>query len=192
MQEENSTRYSFVWIVFDQETDLGKALGLKEEVYFPYLIEGEDCDKFNEDISSIELNEKHLLFGLILGYKNPYPFGNHVKSISYFSSLIELLVENFNAKSVEHLLLNALHSFGKRHDSLTLLQAFEGCLFLLPESSKIVFDYCYLTWKTYQKGLVTEQLLKDILNQYLHKIHKKEIDPRALEALNELNNLIGQ
>lgn len=42
-----------MWIVFDQETDLGKALGLKEEVYFPYLIEGEDCDKFKQDISSI-------------------------------------------------------------------------------------------------------------------------------------------
>lgn len=103
-----------------------------------------------------------------------------------------MLVEDFNAKSVEDLLLNALHSLRKRHDSLTLLQAFEGCVFLLPESSKIVFDYCYLTWKTYQKGLVTEQLLKDILNQYLHKIHKEEIDPRAVEALDELNNFIGQ
>lgn len=136
--------------------------------------------------------KKHLLFGLILGYNNPYPFGNHEKSISYFSSLMEMLIEDFNAKSGEDLLLNALHSFRKRHDSLTLLQAFEGCVFLLPESSKIVFDYCYLTWKTYQKGLVTEQLLKDILNQYLHKIHKEEIDPRAVEALDELNNFIGQ
>ncbi|WP_100629875.1 hypothetical protein [Algoriphagus formosus] len=173
--------YSLIWIITSPESEIGQDLSLQKDVYLPYFLEGNQEKVFEEKDEDVEVGPENLLKGILIGYKEKYPFGNHEFSISYFRKLAVLLIDFFDYASLEEMLLNVLLQIKIKHGDITHLKALQGAQFIAGHNSKITFNLCNQTYLLIlnENSFPKEEGI-EILKENLPLIVKGEIDPKAI------------
>ncbi len=139
-------KYTIVW----QECGEGSNFAARFYVpdftgYLPFFLSGEEVDHL-ENKESVPLEERHLLFGLLYGWKHNGLFGNNVdKAVG--GHLLEILRKGYGHKDFEELILNVACNIREANGSSPSRVVLESGLDIVPESSKIKSDLIMDLWE---------------------------------------------
>jgi hypothetical protein len=184
--------YSVIWKTFQAFSDLGKQLGAEKDFSFPYFIDGDDKEKFEEGTLN-NLTEIHLLRGLLVGYFDNPPTIDTNYSKTLFPNSIEDLRIHFNVETTEKLILDIASFIRRENGDYASHIVLRTGLELIPNNSKIRFDLCsdlynMLGRKDYKQG---EQGI-NLLKENLEKINIDDIRPEFIEYLTQFKEFIGK
>jgi hypothetical protein len=184
--------FSIIWKTFKASSEIGEHLGAETDFSFPYFIDGNDKDNFEKGILN-NLNEIHLLRGILVGYFDKPPTIDTKYSKELFSKAIEDLRKHFNFETTEQLILD-ISSFirvenGDYASHIALMTGLE----IIQENSKIRFDLCVDLYNMLERNdykNIYQGLIQ--LNDNLEKIDNDKIRPDFVEQLKLFREFINK
>ena len=176
-------KYSILWQECGKDSHIAKRFFVPEyEGYLPFLVSGDDLEDL-EQKRDVELQESHLLFGILYGlyesdhHPKPWTQKQDRETLLY---LLDVLMGGFKFESPEKMILDVASKLRERNGSQVSRVVLEVGKGLMPQSSKIKSDLIIDLWACVDND--RDVFVKEIL-ELLDQIDLEDVHSSARELV---------
>lgn len=183
--------HSIVWKGFEPDTAVGKKLRAEKDFGLPYFIEGVAKEEF-ETGQLKGFQHFELLLGLLVGFHDLPPSIDIEYSKSLFPKVLEDLRLYYGIETLESLILDASSYLRRYQGDVTSLDALDAGLQIIPNSSKILFDYCVDLYNLLERNEYCDRRTGlQLLQERVGKIQESQINVDFRKYINIFKTFIN-